>query len=115
MTKPGTLRSLLEEESFFHYEGLKVNGDINATDIRTIREMAGVDENGGRTRGRLQKLDLSNTNILAGSDYYLIDKGNKLTIKADNTLPDKLFYGCSMEEISFPSAGIHNFGLTATS
>ena len=47
VTKPGTLRSLLEEESFFHYEGLKVNGDINATDIRTIREMAGVDENGG--------------------------------------------------------------------
>lgn len=110
VTKPGTLRSLLKEESFFHYEGLKVNGDINATDIRTIREMAGVDENGGRTRGRLQKLDLSNTNILAGSDYYLIDKGNKLTIKTDNTLPDKLFYGCSMEEISFPSAGIHNFG-----
>lgn len=108
--EPGSLRSLLDNDNFYNYSSLKVNGNINAADIRTIREMAGVDENGNRTHGQLSKLDLTNANIVAGNDYYMQDKSGKLTITADNTLPNKLFYGCSMEEINFPSTGIHNFG-----
>ena len=110
VSTPGLLRSLIDTESFFNYDTLTVSGDINAADIRALREMAGVDENGERTHGQLQRLDLSNANIVAGEEYYLVEKGQKLTISADNTLPDKLFYGCSMKEIDFPSTGIHSFG-----
>lgn len=110
VTSPGLLRSLIDSESFFNYDTLKVSGTINATDIRALREMAGTDENGNRTHGQLQRLDLSHANIVAGNDYYLVDKGEKLTIASDNTLSDKMFYGCSMKEIDFPSAGIHSFG-----
>ena len=110
VTTPGSLRSLLDADNLSLYDALKVSGDINATDLRTIREMAGIDENGNRTHGRLAKLDLTDANIVAGNDYYSIDKNKKLTINADNTLPDKLFYGCSMQEIDFPKAGIHSFG-----
>ena len=42
--------------------------------------MAGIDENGNRTHGQMRMLDLSDAQIVAGDDYYLIDKGQKLTI-----------------------------------
>ena len=58
----------------------------------------------------MRMLDLSDAQIVADDDYYLIDKGQKLTITQDNSLPDKLFYGCSMEEIHFPATGIRHFG-----
>lgn len=110
VSTPGQLRSLVSEESFFSYDTLRVQGRINATDLRTLREMAGIDENGNRTHGQMRMLDLSDAQIVAGDDYYLIDKGQKLTITQDNSLPDKLFYGCSMEEIHFPATGIRHFG-----
>ncbi len=108
--QPGTLRSLIDAVSFYNYDVLKVNGNINAVDIRTLREMSGVDENGNRTHGHLRVADLSDANIVAGDDYYALDKGSRLVIKADNTLPDKLFSNTNLEEIDFPSAGIHSFG-----
>ncbi len=110
VNQPGTLSSHIDADNFFNYKSLKVNGTINATDVRTLREMSGVDENGNRTHGQLATLDLSNASIAAGDDYYIIDKNKKLTITADNTLPDKMFYGCKLQEINFPSTGIKSFG-----
>lgn len=110
VSQPGALRGMLEGDSFYNYDTLAVSGDINAADLRALREMGGVDENGNRTHGRLQRLDLSQARIVGGTDYYLVDKGQKLTIAADNTLPDKLFYGCSMGEINFPATGVAHFG-----
>ncbi len=108
--QPGTLRSLVDADNFFNYKSLKVEGAVNAADIRTIREMAGVDENGNRTHGQLAVLDLSKASIAAGDDYYCIDKNKKLTIGADNSLPDKLFYGSRLTEITFPETGIKSIG-----
>lgn len=110
VTVPGTLVSLLDADNFYNYDTLKVSGTVNATDIRTIREMAGVDENGNRTHGQLSMLDLGQATIASGADYYCVDKGKKLTIAADNTLPDKMFYGSKLEEIVFPEAGVSSIG-----
>ena len=63
VTNPGLLRSLIDSESFFNYDTLKVSGTINAADIRALREMAGTDENGNRTHGQLQRLDLTHANL----------------------------------------------------
>lgn len=106
----GTLRSLVDADNFFNYKSLKVEGAVNAADLRAIREMAGVDENGNRTHGQLTVLDLSKASIAAGDDYYLVDKNKKLTIAADNTLPDKLFYGSRLTEIDFPETGVKSIG-----
>ena len=108
--QPGTLRSLVDAGNFFNYKSLKVEGEVNAADLRAIREMAGVDENGNRTHGQLAVLDMSKAGIVAGDDYYLIDKNKKLTIAAGNTLPDKLFYGSRLAEIDFPETGIKSVG-----
>ncbi len=110
VSDPGTLRSLVASDDFYNYKSLKVTGSLNAADLRAIREMAGVDENGNRTHGQLAVLDLSKASITAGDDYYCIDKNKKLTVAADNTLPDKLFYGCRLEEIDFPETGVKSVG-----
>lgn len=107
---PGALASLIDTEMFYSYDILKVNGDINAADLRTLRSMAGRDANGDRTRGRLRELDLSEARIVSGDDYYMTDNGKKLTVSRDNTLPDKVFSQCSLEKITLPQTGISSFG-----
>lgn len=110
VAQPGTLESLIDSEMFYNYDTLRVEGDLNAADLRTLRAMAGRDAMGERTRGRLRLLDLSDARILAGDDYYMMDNGAKLTVGRDGALPDKLFARCSMEEIRFPQAGVSSFG-----
>ncbi|WP_321437704.1 leucine-rich repeat protein [uncultured Bacteroides sp.] len=67
----GTLSSLILATDKYQITNLTVTGDLNGTDIRYIREMAGSDVNGNSTLGKLSVLDLSGTNIVAGgSSYY---------------------------------------------
>ena len=47
-----------------------IEGPINGSDIRIIREMAGVDYIEKETDGILEYLDLSNANIVEGGDFY---------------------------------------------
>lgn len=110
---PGTLASLVDKDMYYNYDTLKVVGGINATDLVTLRDMAGRDINGDRTRGHLHVLDLTEARILAGDGCYLLDKGAKLTVKADNTLPDKLFHGCSLTSLLLPAEGIASVGVGA--
>ena len=52
------------------YSSLKINGNLNGTDIRWIRKLAGRSEDGTATTGKLTYLDLTDANIVAGGDYY---------------------------------------------
>lgn len=52
---------------------LKIIGEINGTDLRVIREMAGKDVWGKDTDGMLSVLDLSDAKIVEGGDYYYDD------------------------------------------
>ena len=52
---------------------LKIIGEINGTDLRFIREMAGSDVKGNSTSGNLSVLDLSEAKFVAGGDYYYKD------------------------------------------
>ena len=57
---------------------LKINGEINGTDLRLIREMAGRSVKGSdwepdeETEGKLSILDLSDAKIVSGGDPYYI-------------------------------------------
>ncbi len=91
---------------------LKITGKINSTDIRHIRQLGGRDENGGRVKGYLKTLDLSNAEIVAGGEYYLKDGAQTYTT-TDNELPVKAFYGMSfLKDVRLPG-NIRHYGAGA--
>ena len=113
MEKAGILQSLIDEENFYKYDTLKIKGAINGTDLKTIRAMAGRDEYGEKTDGKLRVLDLSEAKITTGGDAYLMESGSPLKINNDNVLPKKAFFKCaSLRGIILPK-GIKSFGAGA--
>ena len=94
LAQPGTLADVLTDEQKDTVIWLKVNGQLNSTDLRTIRRMAGNDENTHGTWGNLSVLDLSDATIVAGGEPYLIDDGEQL-VTSDNEMPYKAFYKCA--------------------
>ncbi len=89
---PGGLRSLIADSIASKITLLKVNGNINSTDLKFIRTLAGVDSIGDGFRGTLRTLDLSNATIVAGGEPYLLENARKLTT-ADRQMPERSFYG----------------------
>ncbi|MBR1545455.1 MAG: C10 family peptidase [Prevotella sp.] len=109
LTEAGTLSSQMTDEMIGTVGSLKLTGDINSSDLRQIRRLAGIDEHGERTVGYLQTLDLSEARIVSGGDPFLIDGSNELTT-ADNELPQRAFYGCRyLKSIKLPN-GLKTWG-----
>lgn len=106
---PGKLRSVLAGDMIYQYDTLRIVGKINATDLKTLRAMAGRDEYGEKTDGRLRTLDLTAATIVSGGGPYLNEAGEGLQIEADNTLPRKAFCGCSLRTLLLPD-GIRSVG-----
>lgn len=71
LTEAGTLQEKVPDYS--NVTSLVVSGPINGTDLRYIREMAGIKVSGGPSQGKLSELDLSDARIVAGGDYYMYD------------------------------------------
>ena len=92
---PGTLADLLTDEQRDTVVWLKVNGPVNSTDFKTLRCMAGSNEQAKGTWGNLSVLDLSDAFVVAGGEPYLID-GDKQLVTSDNEMPYKAFYKCPM-------------------
>lgn len=102
-SEAGTLASYLDLGNIFNYGSLRVTGYLNGADFKIIRAMAGRDEAGNATEGRLQQLDLSEANICASADVYLSENGTDYTT-ADGTLPYKAFYGTSLNSLKCPAS-----------
>ena len=71
VVKAGTLSLYISEHQKYSMTDLKLSGELNGTDIRFIREMAGRDVNGSETAGSLSNLDLEDVRIVAGGEHYL--------------------------------------------
>ena len=69
-TSPGTLSQLMGEDRY-GYTSLSFSGQMNGDDIRTIREMAGLDFYGHDTGGQLTAIDLTDVNIVEGGSNYI--------------------------------------------
>ncbi len=83
---------------------LKIIGEINGTDLRFIREMAGCDVEGYRTSGILSVLDLSEARFVAGGDYYYKYYGNGCYTSND-IIGKYAFCGCSsLTSVIIPSS-----------
>lgn len=89
VSEPGSLSTLIADSLKYNITSIKVKGNINGTDLRYIRDMAGRDINGNRTIGRLSNIDLSEASIVAGGDTYY----NNLTT-SDKVFPSMAFANC---------------------
>ena len=73
LDKAGTLPNKIASSEMYKITNLEIIGEINGTDWNMIREMAGRDNRGYGTEGKLSVLDLSEAKIVAGGDYYYYD------------------------------------------
>ena len=106
---PGQLAAIISDEQIGHVGTLTLSGDINSTDLLTLRKLGGVDEQGQKTDGYLQELDLSQCRIVSGGRAYLIDGSRQLTTTND-VLPERAFYGMRhLKSLALP-AGLKGYG-----
>lgn len=92
LTEAGTLLSKIGEDVYKSIKGLIITGPINGTDIKHIRQMS-----------KLCYLDLTNSTITKGGDYYMLYNGHEF-YTADGKLGDSMFSELeNLETIIFPN------------
>lgn len=100
LPQAGTLADSIPVEMRNRIGELTLTGDINGSDLKLIREMAGRDYVGAYTHGVLSVLNIKEARIVSGGEAYL--KDGQLTTSDDN-LPERAFYGCnSLRKIVLP-------------
>ena len=126
LDKAGTLPDKIGSSKKFKITNLKIIGEINGRDLRLIREMAGGTACIGgdayastNTKGKLNKLDLSEAIIVGDSENsyaYSVGRDGGVTsyyAKDKDEIPYKMFYNClSLQEIVIPPC-IISIGVSA--
>ena len=99
LDKAGTLPDRISESKKNLIINLKIVGEVNGTDWKFIREMAGRDYDMNITDGKLSILDLSDAKIVeGGSDYW------EGSYTSNDNLGDHAFYGCNgLTSLTIPS------------
>lgn len=111
LDKAGTLPNKIESSKKYKITNLKIIGEINGTDLRMIREMAGSNYHGDSTEGKLSVLDLSEAKIVAGGDSYFDGYiGQEKYYTSNDEIGDYAFSSCSgLTSLTLPS-GITKIG-----
>ena len=110
LEEAGTLPSKIGDTKKYKITNLKIMGEINGTDLRFIREMAGCDYKGMGTEGKLVTLDLSEAKIVEGGDFYYgyydyYDYYDHYYTTSDDVIGDYAFSGCSsLTSLTLPSS-----------
>jgi hypothetical protein len=112
----GTLPNLISESEKYTIEELTLTGELNGTDFRLLRDMAGSNYLGEITEGKLTTLDLTGVKVVAGGEKYLdtnringkrnsvgSSTGWHYNILQDNVLPKYVFSLCDLRKINLPS------------
>ena len=104
LDKAGTLPDRIASSKKYKITNLKIVGEINGTDLKFIREMAGCDYDGKETDGKLSILDLSDAKIVEGGSAYYSDRDDGFICTSNDKLGDFAFYGCSgLTSLTLPS------------
>lgn len=125
----GTLPQRISDDEKYLITSLKINGEINGTDLGFIREMARSDYNFETETYRLANLsilDLSDAKFVSGGDYYysnydhydydLDETFYNYYFTKNNEISDYAFYGCDgLRSLTLPTnitlIGNHAFGV----
>lgn len=105
LDKAGTLPDRIASSKKYKITNLKIVGEVNGTDLKFIREMAGCDFNGKETDGKLSILDLSDAKIVEGGSAYYSDRDDGFICTSNDKLGDYVFNGCSgLTSLILPSS-----------
>ena len=105
LTEAGTLHNKIGSSKKDLITNLKIIGEINGTDLRFIREMAGCDNYGNRTSGNLSVLDLSDARIVKGGYFYYYDKYGHGFTTSNDIIGENAFRDCgSLTSVNIPSS-----------
>ena len=106
LDEAGTLPNRIGGSKKYLITNLKIVGEVNGTDWRIIREMAGCDYEGEKTGGKLSILDLSDAKIVkGGSEYVFFGYDSSRRYTSNDKLGDYAFYGCSgLTSLTIPSS-----------
>lgn len=101
----GTLPQRISSSKKNLITNLKIIGEINGTDLKFIREMAGRDVKDHSTDGKLSILDLYDAKIVSGGDCYYIDDYTNNYYTQDNIIGEHAFWCCDrLTSITLPSS-----------
>ena len=107
----GTLPNLISESEKYTIEELTLTGELNGTDFRLLRDMAGCNYLGDETSGQLKVLDISETRVVIGGERYvdtdhLPGSGGsfRYTVDKNDVLPQWIFAGCKFTSVSIPNS-----------
>lgn len=113
----GSLSSLISNTDKYSITTLTVTGNVNSDDIAYIRDMAGYNNNGASTNGKLVQLDMSGCTIVSGgSGYYTYNKdydnadgtegtyGYSTVTTEDNVLPSCIFAKTNLTSFVLPTS-----------
>ncbi|MCI7284525.1 MAG: leucine-rich repeat domain-containing protein [Prevotella sp.] len=113
LEKAGTLPDKIGSIKKYKITNLKIIGEINGTDLKMIRVMAGRDYIGYFTDGKLSVLDLSEAKIVEGGDcyYYINNHYNYYYYSTSNdVIGSYAFKGCNrLTSLTLPD-GITEIG-----
>ena len=111
LDKAGTLPDKIASSEMYKITNLKITGEINGTDWKMIREMAGSNYKGEPTEVKLSVLDLSEARIVNGGGEYYCYGYNCYT--SNDVIGEYAFKGCSgLTSLNLP-AGITSIGSRA--
>ena len=105
LDKAGTLPDRIASSKKYKITNLKIVGEINGTDLKFIREMAGCDYDGKETDGKLSILDLSDAKIVEGGSAYYSDRDDGFIYTSNDKLGDYVFNDCyGLTSLTLPSS-----------
>ena len=109
LDEAGTLPDRIASSRKYKITNLKIVGEINGTDLRIIRDMAGYDYHVGETEGKLSVLDLSEAKIVSGGEAYYVSfdwwssPNEKYYYTYKDEIGDYAFYACNITSLTLPS------------
>ena len=111
LDKAGTLSGKIGDKKRRQITNLKIVGEINGSDLRVVRDMAGE-----YISSNLSVLDLSEAKIIKGGSFYYSQNGyynDKYYYTTDDTIGSYTFYRCrKLKSLKLPS-GVTEIGSSA--